>query len=77
MAIRVVAKELQNVSPCVYRVAVAADLHIDWRQNFPATAVVGIACEVRLNLRNQVLDRILLVGRGRALRARRLGGKSG
>ena len=66
-AICALSKESQCISPGVYRIRIATELHIDRCQKFPAAAVFGIVLEMILDLGDDVFNRRIQIGLRTAL----------
>ena len=75
-AICALSKERQRISPGVYRIRIATELHIDRCQNLPAAAVFGVVLEMNLDLGDYVFNRRLLIGLCTALCSQRFRRKS-
>jgi len=70
------AEQAQRVAARLRCVVVAAEVHVDGRDHFPATAVVRVLLEMRFDAGKQRLHRVVIVGGGDA-RGERLVGQAG
>src|SRR6185295_10207777 len=75
LAVGVGAIETQRVAARLHGIVEAAEPQIDWRHHLPAAAILGIAREMRLDLRNEAFERAVLrrrIGAARKWLARKL-----
>jgi len=70
LAVRCFAVEPQRVGSCLHGIIETTQPHVDWRDHFPAAAIVRPLFEMCLHLRNKVVDRLTAGGLSQSGRKR-------